>query len=107
MFISFLLTKISKYYHATPPHSLNPHHFHVVVCMLAAAGRYCKWKSTLAVDSPNDYDTFDDYRDTLTLECDPGEAARLTFTPDSNWPDEVYYQVRVSLKCIRIDLWML
>ena len=50
------------------------------------------------MDAPDDYEAFDDYRDTLNLNCEPGEAARLTFTPDSNWPDEVYYQVRA---CVR------
>ena len=43
---------------------------------------------------PNDYDTFEQYRNQFRLECRDGEAANLTVTPNDDWPGVVYYQVR-------------
>ena len=40
-----------------------------------------------------DFETFDEYKDTLMLDCQPGDAAVLKFTPDEDTPDEIYYQV--------------
>ena len=39
-----------------------------------------------------------DYLDTLSVSCqgDESEAAILTWTPDENTPDVVYYQVRAD-----------
>ena len=40
-----------------------------------------------------------DYLDTLNVSCqgNESEAAILTWTPDENTPDVVYYQVRIDL----------
>lgn len=38
-------------------------------------------------------DTFEDYFQTLTLDCQPGTTGLFTWTPDRNTPDLVYYQV--------------
>ena len=76
-------------------------------------GNECKWSSTAATLDPDEYDTFDDYRATLTRSCSSdddgdgdddddddddddgggGEPYRLVVTPTADWPDELYYQV--------------
>ena len=40
----------------------------------------------------------EDYLDTLSVSCegDESEAAILTWTPDENTPDVVYYQVNIG-----------
>ncbi|XP_011185921.1 protein Skeletor, isoforms B/C isoform X2 [Zeugodacus cucurbitae] len=55
-------------------------------------GRLCNW--TPDVDGPpaDDYQSFGAYQRTLTLKCDPGEPGVITWTPDRNTPDTVYYQ---------------
>ena len=58
-----------------------------------SVGRLCEWVSSDTV-TPNDYDTFEEYRDQFRLECRDGEAANLTVTPNDDWPGAVYYQVR-------------
>lgn len=57
-----------------------------------AAGRYCEWKH-LTIDRSNDIETFEDYKKTLKLECEPGEPAILNWTVSFDTPDLVYYQV--------------
>ncbi len=63
---------------------------------LFTAGRFCEWKpKTLGTSA--EFDTFDDYFDTLTLTCEShGHAGELTWTPDESTPDIVYYQVTVK-----------
>ncbi|XP_050318920.1 protein Skeletor, isoforms B/C isoform X1 [Bactrocera neohumeralis] len=55
-------------------------------------GRLCNW--TPDVDGPpaDDYQSFGAYQRTLTLKCDRGEPGVITWTPDRNTPDTVYYQ---------------
>ncbi|XP_067619850.1 protein Skeletor, isoforms B/C isoform X2 [Eurosta solidaginis] len=55
-------------------------------------GRLCNW--TPDVDGPpaDDYQSFGAYQRTLTLKCEPGEPGVITWTPDHNTPDTVYYQ---------------
>lgn len=55
-------------------------------------GRLCNW--TPDVDGPpaDDYQSFGAYQRTLSLKCDPGEPGVITWTPDHNTPDTVYYQ---------------
>ncbi|XP_017465678.1 PREDICTED: protein Skeletor, isoforms B/C [Rhagoletis zephyria] len=55
-------------------------------------GRLCNW--TPDVDGPlaDDFQSFGAYQRTLTLKCDPGEPGVITWTPDRNTPDTVYYQ---------------
>ncbi|KAI9580439.1 hypothetical protein GQX74_010847 [Glossina fuscipes] len=54
-------------------------------------GRLCNW--TPDVDGPpaDDYQSFGAYQRTLTLKCDPGEPGVITWKPDRNTPDTVYY----------------
>ena len=49
--------------------------------------------ASVAVDCDS---TLQQYLDTLNVSCqgDESEAAILTWTPDENTPDVVYYQVR-------------
>lgn len=54
-------------------------------------GRLCNW--TPDVDGPpaDDYQSFGAYQRTLTLKCDAGEPGVISWTPDRNTPDTVYY----------------
>ena len=62
------------------------------------AGRYCSHEETAGSESvAMDCDsTLQDYLDTLSVSCVGAESdtAILTWTPDENTPDVVYYQVR-------------
>ena len=61
---------------------------------MGAVGGLCEWKSGGATMLPEQYETFDAYKATLTRECDTNNRpARLVVTPDETWADEVYYQV--------------
>ncbi|ODM96270.1 Protein Skeletor, isoforms B/C, partial [Orchesella cincta] len=58
-----------------------------------AAGRLCIWKHE-HTDRRTDekYTTFEKFRNTLKLRCEQGsQAANLDVTPNSSWPDVVYY----------------
>ena len=65
---------------------------------MCIAGRHCAHKETAGSASvaENCDSTLQDYLDTLSLSCqgDESEVAILTWTPDENIPDVVYYQVR-------------
>ncbi|XP_072047321.1 protein Skeletor, isoforms B/C-like [Amphiura filiformis] len=56
-------------------------------------GSLCEWRSTGAYNA-DDFDTFVKYRDAeLERVCDdPFKTATLTWTPDENTPNRVYYQ---------------
>ncbi|KAG5670982.1 hypothetical protein PVAND_001209 [Polypedilum vanderplanki] len=56
-----------------------------------AAGRYCEWQH-ITVDKSSDIETFEEYKKTLKLECEPGEPAILNWTVSHDTPDLVYYQ---------------
>lgn len=56
-----------------------------------ATGRLCEWKFN-DTRSPDSFDDFQSFKSTLRLECDPGQASMLKWTPDSSTPDVVYYQ---------------
>ncbi len=72
--------------------------FLFVFCFLE--GPLCSWESTGGC-SPDDYNTFAGYRDNcLTEECAAGDAGILTWTPDENTPDLVYYHVSIYFMCI-------
>lgn len=58
-----------------------------------AAGRYCEWVHK-TVDMSADMETFENFFETLRLECDKGEPAKLVWTVAEDTPDLVYYQVR-------------
>jgi hypothetical protein len=57
-----------------------------------AAGRYCEWQH-ITIDKSSDIETFDEYKKTLKLECEPGEPAVLNWTVSMDTPNLVYYQV--------------
>lgn len=58
-----------------------------------AEGRLCEWKQTNAtLPNPDLYSSFAAYQRTLKLDCLPGQASMLKFTPDSTTPDLIYYQ---------------
>ena len=65
------------------------------------AGRYCSHEETAESESValDCNSTLRDYLDTLNVSCVGAEsdAAILTWTPDENTPDIVYYQVRKML----------
>lgn len=42
--------------------------------------------------SADDYSSFGAYQRSLTLKCDEGEPGIITWQPDNNTPDTVYYQ---------------
>lgn len=62
-----------------------------------AAGRYCEWQ-IITVDKSSEIETFEEYKKTLKLHCEPGEAAVLNWTVSHDTPDLVYYQVNKSIK---------
>nr|XP_031827356.1 protein Skeletor, isoforms B/C [Nomia melanderi] len=56
-----------------------------------AAGRYCRWVDK-TVDMSEEMETFENFFETLRLECDKGEPAELIWTVAEDTPDVVYYQ---------------
>lgn len=58
-----------------------------------AEGRLCEWKQTNnTLLNPDLYPTFSAYQRTLKMECLPGQASMLKFSPDATTPDYIYYQ---------------
>lgn len=53
--------------------------------------RYCEWQH-LTVDQSKDIESFEEYKKTLKLDCEPGDAAVLNWTVSHDTPDLVYYQ---------------
>ncbi|XP_076391454.1 protein Skeletor, isoforms B/C isoform X2 [Megachile rotundata] len=56
-----------------------------------AAGRYCEWVHK-TVDMSADMKTFENFFETLRLQCDEGKPAKLNWTVTEDTPDLVYYQ---------------
>ena len=56
-----------------------------------AAGRYCEWVHQ-TVDRNAEFENFEDYKKTLTLQCEHGEPAAFNWTVEADTPDIVYYQ---------------
>ena len=54
-------------------------------------GRLCNWTPDIDGPPADDYQSFGAYQRTLTLKCDPGEPGVITWKPDRNTPDTVYY----------------
>ena len=65
------------------------------------AGRYCEWVHK-TVDMSADSETFESFFETLRLDCDQGEPAKLVWTVAQDTPDLVYYQVSFSISTIKI-----
>lgn len=58
-----------------------------------AAGPLCLGKHTDALDRRLDdrFPTFKKFNRSLNWHCEPGDPAILEITPNSSWPDTVYY----------------
>ncbi|XP_042228432.1 protein Skeletor, isoforms B/C-like [Homarus americanus] len=56
-----------------------------------AAGRLCKWRH-IGMDAWEDSLTFEEYKETLYKDCDPGLPGSLVWTVDEDTPNLVYYQ---------------
>lgn len=52
----------------------------------------CHWTSDIDGPPADDYSSFGAYQRSLTLKCDEGEPGIITWQPDNNTPDTVYYQ---------------
>lgn len=61
-----------------------------------AAGRYCELAHK-SIDRSAESETFEQFFETLRLECEPGEPAYLNWTVPMDAPDLLYYQVKMSL----------
>lgn len=55
-------------------------------------GRLCEWKLPKDLTS-DDFDSFEEFQENLELQCHRGRPGRLTFKPDKDTPDLLYYQV--------------
>ena len=53
-------------------------------------GPYCRWEG---LADAADYDTFETYKSNLNLVCDDGDATVMKFTPTTNTPADIFYQV--------------
>lgn len=58
-----------------------------------AAGRYCELAHE-SIDKSAESETFEQFFETLRLQCEPGEPAYLNWTVPMDAPDLLYYQVR-------------
>lgn len=56
------------------------------------AGRYCEYKHK-TIDFAESVHSVEEYKTTLFLDCEDGNFATFTWTPDDKTPDTVYYQV--------------
>ncbi|KFM72403.1 Protein Skeletor, isoforms D/E, partial [Stegodyphus mimosarum] len=56
-----------------------------------AMGRLCEWKLPKDLTS-DDFETFDEFQESLELRCERGKPGRLIFKPDQDTPDLLYYQ---------------
>ncbi|XP_023215764.1 protein Skeletor, isoforms B/C-like, partial [Centruroides sculpturatus] len=59
--------------------------------ILTGGGRFCEYKLN-GVDMSDSFDTFEEYKKTVTLTCDEGNPAVFNWTPNHDTPDIVYYQ---------------
>ncbi|XP_077513967.1 protein Skeletor, isoforms B/C-like [Amblyomma americanum] len=54
-------------------------------------GRYCEWTHK-TVDKSDESSTWEDFKQSLNLQCDVGQPGTFTWTLDKDTPDVVYYQ---------------
>lgn len=60
------------------------------------AGPLCEWKHK-TTDKWDIFDTFEEYKSTLTLECETtGQPFNLTWTVPMDAPKTLYYQVSLT-----------
>lgn len=55
-------------------------------------GRLCNWTPDADGPPADEYSSFGAYQRSLSLKCDEGEPGVITWRPDENTPDTVYYQ---------------
>ncbi|XP_014365199.2 protein Skeletor, isoforms D/E isoform X1 [Papilio machaon] len=55
-------------------------------------GRLCNWTPDASGPEADDFPSFGAYQRSLTLVCEEGSPGVVTWTPDRNTPDTVYYQ---------------
>uniref|UniRef100_A0A2A4IWG9 DOMON domain-containing protein n=1 Tax=Heliothis virescens TaxID=7102 RepID=A0A2A4IWG9_HELVI len=55
-------------------------------------GRLCNWTPDSEGPDADDYPSFGAYQRSLTLVCEEGNPGVVTWVPDRNTPDTVYYQ---------------
>uniref|UniRef100_A0AAG5CXG1 Protein Skeletor n=1 Tax=Anopheles atroparvus TaxID=41427 RepID=A0AAG5CXG1_ANOAO len=55
-------------------------------------GRLCNWTPNPDGPPSDEYPSFGAYQRSLSLKCDAGEPGIITWTPDADTPDTVYYQ---------------
>lgn len=55
-------------------------------------GRICNWTPDINGPTADEYPSFGAYQRSLTLKCDEGEPGIITWTPDRDTPNTVYYQ---------------
>ncbi|KAL1138269.1 hypothetical protein AAG570_009958, partial [Ranatra chinensis] len=60
--------------------------------MPTGVGRLCTWTPDPEEPPADEFSSFGAYQRTLTLICDRGEPGVITWTPDRDTPDTVYYQ---------------
>ncbi|XP_055540426.1 protein Skeletor, isoforms B/C isoform X1 [Wyeomyia smithii] len=60
--------------------------------MPTGVGRLCNWTPNPDGPPADSYPSFGAYQRSLSLKCDPGEPGVITWTPDADTPDTVYYQ---------------
>ena len=66
--------------------------------IVLAVGRLCQLdESPEATETLSNCGTREQYQQQLTLSCRPGEPGMITWTPDDNTPNTVYYEVRPQL----------
>lgn len=52
----------------------------------------CNWTPDIKGPEVDEFPSFGAYQRSLSLQCDEGEPGIITWTPDENTPDTVYYQ---------------
>lgn len=71
--------------------------------LFLSVGRLCEYKLPKDLEG-EDFDTFDEFQENLELRCERGKAGRLTFRPDRDTPDLLYYQVIPNINNFNIIL---
>lgn len=54
-------------------------------------GRLCNWTPDPDGPSADEYSSFGAYQRSLSLKCEEGEPGVITWRPDADTPDTVYY----------------
>ncbi|XP_014221309.1 protein Skeletor, isoforms B/C [Trichogramma pretiosum] len=87
---------VGGYQHKTPEEKANVSVYAGVVTHRGTirptgVGRLCQWTPDQNQPLADAFNSFGAYQRTLTLVCDSGEPGFVTWTPDENTPDTVYY----------------